>query len=81
MHGDHLSCASVVSSERTCAGVSPIGASSSEAEQPFTQPIVKGAYAMGPLAVQWSPAEIRASDFRGPLAAAIAAAVSTKPTP
>jgi GntR family transcriptional regulator, transcriptional repressor for pyruvate dehydrogenase complex len=35
--------------------------------------LVRGAYAMGPMAVQWSLAEIRASDFRGPLADAIAA--------
>ena len=30
--------------------------------------LLKGAYAMGPLAVQWSLSEIRDSDFRGPLA-------------
>ena len=35
--------------------------------------LVKGAYATGPLALQWSLAEIRESDFRGPLSAAIAA--------
>jgi GntR family transcriptional regulator, transcriptional repressor for pyruvate dehydrogenase complex len=35
--------------------------------------LLKGAYAMGPFAVQWSLSEIRDSDFRGPLAAAIAA--------
>jgi GntR family transcriptional repressor for pyruvate dehydrogenase complex len=34
--------------------------------------LVKGAYATGPLAMQWSLAEIRDSDFRGPLSAAIA---------
>jgi GntR family transcriptional repressor for pyruvate dehydrogenase complex len=35
--------------------------------------LLKGARAMGPVAVQWSLAEIRNTDFRGPLAAAIAA--------
>ncbi len=40
--------------------------------------LVKGAYAMGPFAVQWSLAEIRGSDFRGPLAAAIAAGNATE---
>ena len=34
--------------------------------------LLKGAYAMGALAQQWSLAEIRSSDHRGPLAAAIA---------
>jgi DNA-binding FadR family transcriptional regulator len=40
--------------------------------------LVKGAYAMGPFAVQWSLAEIRGSDFRGPLAAAVAAGKATE---
>jgi GntR family transcriptional regulator, transcriptional repressor for pyruvate dehydrogenase complex len=35
--------------------------------------LLKGAYVMGTQAQQWSLAEIRSSDFRGPLAAAIAA--------
>jgi GntR family transcriptional repressor for pyruvate dehydrogenase complex len=35
--------------------------------------LLKGAYAMGTLAQEWSLAEIRSSDHRGPLAAAIAA--------
>jgi GntR family transcriptional repressor for pyruvate dehydrogenase complex len=35
--------------------------------------LLKGAYATGSLATQWSLSEIRDSDFRGPLAAAIAA--------
>jgi DNA-binding FadR family transcriptional regulator len=35
--------------------------------------LVKGAYAARPLAMQWSLAEVRDSDFRGPLSAAIAA--------
>ncbi len=34
--------------------------------------LVKGAYAMGSFAQDWSLGEIRASDYRGPLAAAIA---------
>ena len=34
--------------------------------------LLKGAYAMGTLAQEWSLAEIRSSDHRGPLAAAIA---------
>jgi GntR family transcriptional repressor for pyruvate dehydrogenase complex len=35
--------------------------------------LLKGAYAMGSMAQEWSLAEIRSSDYRGPLAAAIAA--------
>ena len=35
--------------------------------------LLKGAYAMGSLAQEWSLGEIRGSDYRGPLAAAIAA--------
>lgn len=35
--------------------------------------LLKGAYAMGPLAQQWSIDEVKNSDYRGPLAAAIAA--------
>jgi GntR family transcriptional repressor for pyruvate dehydrogenase complex len=40
--------------------------------------LLKGAHAMGPLARQWSIDEIKRSDYRGPLTAAIAAGDATK---
>jgi DNA-binding FadR family transcriptional regulator len=40
--------------------------------------LLKGQYAMGLVGVQWSLAEIRASEFRAPLAAAIAAGDAAK---
>jgi GntR family transcriptional regulator, transcriptional repressor for pyruvate dehydrogenase complex len=40
--------------------------------------LVKGAYAMGPFARQWSIDEIKSSDYRIPLAAAIAAGDAAK---
>ena len=40
--------------------------------------LLKGAYAMGPLAREWSIDEIKRSDYRAPLAAAIAAGDAVK---